>query len=87
MGAFFTCFNRKSLETVLPHRGAALKKIDGIFYHAEASETIRGIKEINADDQDLEGHFPGARPIPDMPRTSSSVWLPQFSFPSPTKEA
>lgn len=55
----FTCFNRKSLETILPHRGAALRKIDGVFYSSDAPATMTGLKEIRADDPDLEGHFPG----------------------------
>ena len=64
MSASFTCFNRKSLETILPHRGTALRKIDGVFHSSEASDTMLGIKEISADDQDLEGHFPGAPTYP-----------------------
>jgi 3-hydroxyacyl-[acyl-carrier-protein] dehydratase len=64
MSELFTCFNRKSLETVLPHRGTALRKIDGVFHSSGASETMLGIKEISADDQDLEGHFPGAPTYP-----------------------
>jgi len=60
----FICFNRKSLETILPHRGAALRKIDGVFYRADAPDTMWGIKEIFESDQDLEGHFPGAPTYP-----------------------
>jgi len=64
MAALFTCYNRKSLETILPHRGEALRKIDGVFYHSEAPSMIRGIKEIRDGDKDLEGHFPGAPTYP-----------------------
>lgn len=60
----FRCFNRKSLETILPHRGAALRKIDGVFYSAGTPDILTGIKEIHADDPDLEGHFPGAPTYP-----------------------
>ena len=60
----FACYNRKTLEKILPHRGAALKKIDGVFFHSGTSNTMLGVKTINADDQDLEGHFPGAPTYP-----------------------
>lgn len=60
----FICFNRKSLETILPHRGAALRKIDGVFYSASAPGIMTGVKEICDNDQDLEGHFPGAPTYP-----------------------
>jgi len=60
----FLCFNRKSLETILPHRGAALRKIDGVFYSASAPNLMTGVKEILDNDQDLEGHFPGAPTYP-----------------------
>jgi 3-hydroxymyristoyl/3-hydroxydecanoyl-(acyl carrier protein) dehydratase len=60
----FACFNRKSIETILPHRGAALRKIDGVFYSAGAPDRIMGVKEIHRDDPDLEGHFPGAPTYP-----------------------
>jgi 3-hydroxymyristoyl/3-hydroxydecanoyl-(acyl carrier protein) dehydratase len=55
----FRCFNRKSLETVLPHRGAALRKIDGAFYSSHSPDLLTGIKEIHDHDEDLDGHFPG----------------------------
>jgi 3-hydroxymyristoyl/3-hydroxydecanoyl-(acyl carrier protein) dehydratase len=64
MAALFTCYNRKSLESILPHRGEALRKIDGVFHHSEDASMIRGIKEIHDDDRDLEGHFPGAPTYP-----------------------
>jgi 3-hydroxyacyl-[acyl-carrier-protein] dehydratase len=64
MDSPFACFNRKSLETILPHRGTALRKIDGVFYSAGAPDTLMGIKEIRADDPDIEGHFPGAPTYP-----------------------
>jgi 3-hydroxymyristoyl/3-hydroxydecanoyl-(acyl carrier protein) dehydratase len=60
----FVCFNRKSLETILPHRGTALRKIDGVFYSASAPDIMTGVKEIHDDDQDLEGHFPEAPTYP-----------------------
>jgi 3-hydroxyacyl-[acyl-carrier-protein] dehydratase len=64
MPPLFACYNRKTLEKILPHRGAALKKIDGVFYYSGTSNTMLGIKKISADDQDLEGHFPGAPTYP-----------------------
>jgi 3-hydroxymyristoyl/3-hydroxydecanoyl-(acyl carrier protein) dehydratases len=64
MAALFACFNRKGLESILPHRGEALRKIDGVFYSAGAPNTIMGIKEIYDNDRDLEGHFPGAPTYP-----------------------
>jgi 3-hydroxymyristoyl/3-hydroxydecanoyl-(acyl carrier protein) dehydratase len=60
----FKCFDRKSLETILPHRGAALRKIDGVFYSAGTPDVLTGIKEIRADDPDIEGHFPGVPTYP-----------------------
>ncbi len=60
----FLCFNRKSLETILPHRGAALRKIDGVFYSSSALDILTGVKEIHEADLDLEGHFPGAPTYP-----------------------
>ena len=60
----FKCFNRKSLETILPHRGAALRKIDGVFFSASAPDMITGLKVIRGDDPDIEGHFPGAPTYP-----------------------
>jgi 3-hydroxymyristoyl/3-hydroxydecanoyl-(acyl carrier protein) dehydratase len=54
----FLCFNRKSLETILPHRGAALRKIDGVFYSSKTPDRMMGVKEIYDNDRDLEGHFP-----------------------------
>jgi 3-hydroxymyristoyl/3-hydroxydecanoyl-(acyl carrier protein) dehydratase len=60
----FVCFNRKSLETILPHRGAALRKIDGVFYSAGTPDRIMGVKVIRDDDPDIEGHFPGAPTYP-----------------------
>jgi len=60
----FECLNRKSLETLLPHRGAALRKIDGVFYSVGAPDLLVGLKEIRVDDPDLEGHFPQAPTYP-----------------------
>ena len=62
--AAFHCFNKKSLETILPHRGAALRKIDGVFYCPKTPEVIHGVKIIHDTDEDLEGHFPGAPTYP-----------------------
>ncbi len=60
----FACFNRKSLETILPHRGTALRKIDGVFYSSSAPARMTGLKEIRENDPDLDGHFPGAPTYP-----------------------
>jgi 3-hydroxymyristoyl/3-hydroxydecanoyl-(acyl carrier protein) dehydratase len=60
----FICYNRKGLETILPHRGAALSKIDGVFYSAYAPNIMMGVKEIHHNDRDLDGHFPGAPTYP-----------------------
>jgi 3-hydroxymyristoyl/3-hydroxydecanoyl-(acyl carrier protein) dehydratase len=60
----FVCYNRKSLETILPHRGAALRKIDGVFYSADDPDIIMGVKVIHEDDPDIDGHFPGAPTYP-----------------------
>lgn len=60
----FVCLNRKGLETILPHRGAALRKIDGVFYSAGEPDIMLGVKEIRNNDHDLEGHFPGAPTYP-----------------------
>ncbi len=64
MPTLFSCFNRSGLEGLLPHRGAALRKIDGVFYRSEAAGSMVGVKQISPDDQDLEGHFPGAPTYP-----------------------
>ena len=60
----FVCFNRKGLERILPHRGAALRKINGVFYSIGDPDVMFGIKEIHDNDRDLEGHFPGAPTYP-----------------------
>lgn len=61
----FVCFNRTSLEGILPHRGAALNKIDGVFYESnDAPKTLTGVKNVREDDQDLRGHFPGVPTYP-----------------------
>ena len=54
----FECFNRKSLEALLPHRGAALGKIDGVFYNSRTPNMLIGLKEVRMDDPELDGHFP-----------------------------
>ncbi len=60
----FLCLNRKGLETILPHRGAALRKIDGVFFSEQQPNRMLGVKAIDADDRDLEGHFPGVPTYP-----------------------
>jgi 3-hydroxymyristoyl/3-hydroxydecanoyl-(acyl carrier protein) dehydratase len=60
----FVCYTRKGLEAILPHRGAALRKIDGVFYSYSTPGVMTGVKVIGADDPDLEGHFPGAPTYP-----------------------
>lgn len=60
----FVCFNRKSMERILPHRGAALNKIDGILYRPSGAGSITGIKVVHLGDPDLEGHFPDAPTYP-----------------------
>ncbi len=56
----FVCINRKGLENILPHRGAALRKIDAVFYSTSNPDMMLGVKVIRSNDPDLEGHFPGA---------------------------
>lgn len=60
----FFCLNRKGLESVLPHRGAALRKIDGVLYRAESGAAVTGLKEVRQNDPDLDGHFPGVPTYP-----------------------
>ena len=60
----FVCFNRKSIEKILPHRGAALGKIDGVLYGCNGPVTIAGMKAVRKTDPDLEGHFPDAPTYP-----------------------
>jgi len=62
--ASFICFNRNSLAEILPHRGPALRKIDGVFLNLGNPKAIIGIKQIQPDDPDIEGHFPGAPTYP-----------------------
>lgn len=62
--AEFLCFSKKSLETILPHRGAALRKIDGVFYSSKTPDVILGVKNVHDTDEDLDGHFPGAPTYP-----------------------
>ena len=64
MSAPFICYNRKSLESILPHRGAALNKIDGVLHIAGGPDAITGLKMVRDDDPDLEGHFPGVPTYP-----------------------
>jgi 3-hydroxymyristoyl/3-hydroxydecanoyl-(acyl carrier protein) dehydratase len=64
MSAPFICYNRKGLETILPHRGAALNKIDGVLHVSGGHDTITGLKVVRDDDPDLEGHFPGVPTYP-----------------------
>ena len=60
----FTCFNRKGLSTILPHRGSALRKIDGVFFDPRSPKSMTGLKEVRAEDPDLDGHFPGSPAYP-----------------------
>lgn len=60
----FVCYNRAGLERILPHRGTALHKIDGVFYRYGDQPAAAGLKEVRFDDRDLEGHFPGAPTYP-----------------------
>jgi 3-hydroxymyristoyl/3-hydroxydecanoyl-(acyl carrier protein) dehydratase len=64
MTVVFTCLNKKGLESILPHRGEALRKIDGVFHSSADPNTIFGIKEVHDRDKDLEGHFPGSPTYP-----------------------
>jgi 3-hydroxymyristoyl/3-hydroxydecanoyl-(acyl carrier protein) dehydratase len=64
MNAPFICYNRKSLETILSHRGAALNKIDGVLHVSGGHDTITGLKVVRDDDPDMEGHFPGVPTYP-----------------------
>ncbi len=64
MHPLFICLNRKGLENILPHRGGALRKIDGIFYDSRNLGSMLGVKLVDEDDKDLDGHFPGAPTYP-----------------------
>lgn len=64
IAAAFECFNKEGLAAILPHRGNALRKIDGVFLDRGNLSKISGVKEITADDPDLDGHFPGAPTYP-----------------------
>jgi 3-hydroxyacyl-[acyl-carrier-protein] dehydratase len=60
----FSCFNREGLAEILPHRGSALRKIDGVFFNEKEPSIIIGIKKVEPDDPDLDGHFPGVPTYP-----------------------
>jgi 3-hydroxyacyl-[acyl-carrier-protein] dehydratase len=60
----FACFNREGLSTILPHRGQALRKIDGIFYDLRNSAHITGFKMVGVDEPEFDGHFPDAPTYP-----------------------
>lgn len=60
----FVCLNRDGLSTILPHRGAALGKIDGVFFDYTNSESIFAIKQIAHDEPEMDGHFPGVPTYP-----------------------
>jgi 3-hydroxymyristoyl/3-hydroxydecanoyl-(acyl carrier protein) dehydratase len=60
----FLCFNRAGLESILPHRGSALSKIDGVYWGPQGSGIIAALKEVKENDPDLSGHFPGAPTYP-----------------------
>ncbi len=63
-GSSFVCVNKKGLETILPHRGTALRRIDGVFLKTDQPDVIYGVKEVLPDDPDLDGHFPDAPTYP-----------------------
>lgn len=60
----FICHNRKSLEAILPHRGSALNKIDGVLFVSGGTAMLTGLKLVHDEDPDLDGHFPGAPTYP-----------------------
>lgn len=60
----FTCLNRESLSTILPHRGPALSKIDGVFFNQMDLTSIIGVKTVSHNEPELDGHFPGAPTYP-----------------------
>lgn len=60
----FVCLNRRSIERILPHRGAALRRIDGVLYGRDLPVRIKGVKSVPGEDPDLEGHFPDAPTYP-----------------------
>lgn len=62
--SLFACFNREGLATILPHRGRALRKIDGVFFDFYSPGSIVGLKEVTAGDPDMDGHFPGSPTYP-----------------------
>ncbi len=60
----FVCYNRKGMERILPHRGTALNKIDGVLFRNSDGPMITAVKSVRQDDPDLQGHFPGAPTYP-----------------------
>ncbi len=60
----FEYFNREALTEILPHRGSALRKIDGVFFDHLNRTSMTGFKEVQPEDPDLEGHFPDAPTYP-----------------------
>ena len=80
MDTAFSCFNRKSLETILPQRGAALKKIDGVFYSSTTPDRMTGSRRFVKTIRTLKDIFPEHLPIQDMPRMNSSASSPRRSF-------
>jgi 3-hydroxymyristoyl/3-hydroxydecanoyl-(acyl carrier protein) dehydratase len=62
--ASFTCFHRKGLEAILPHRAAALRMIDGVFFDHRTPERILGFKHVLQGETELDGHFPAQPTYP-----------------------
>jgi 3-hydroxymyristoyl/3-hydroxydecanoyl-(acyl carrier protein) dehydratase len=62
--ASFSCFNRQGLADILPHRGSALRTIDGVFFDHAFPGSILGFKEVLPDEPELDGHFPSEPTYP-----------------------
>ena len=63
-GVLFACFNREGLADILPHRGAALRTIDGVFFDHNAPGSILGFKQVMPDEAEMDGHFPSQPTYP-----------------------
>jgi 3-hydroxymyristoyl/3-hydroxydecanoyl-(acyl carrier protein) dehydratase len=61
---FFSCFNRQGLADILPHRGTALRTIDGIFFDHSTPASILGFKHVRQNEPELDGHFPSQPTYP-----------------------
>lgn len=62
--ASFSCFNRQGLADILPHRGSALRMIDGVFFDHASPLSIHGFKNVLHDERELDGHFPSRPTYP-----------------------